>query len=68
MSLARKCPQCDYEFKGNGWDGIDAHWRSKHEDIMTYEKFREFIRIVDKIKGGKCNLYRTPSYKERKVS
>lgn len=32
------CPECDHVFKGNGWGGIDAHWRSKHEDIMPYEK------------------------------
>lgn len=32
------CPECGHVFKGNGWDGIDAHWRSKHEDIMPYEK------------------------------
>jgi hypothetical protein len=25
------CPECDYQFKGNGFDGIDAHWRAKHE-------------------------------------
>jgi uncharacterized protein (DUF849 family) len=31
------CPECGHVFKGNGWDGIDAHWRSKHEDIMPYE-------------------------------
>jgi putative restriction endonuclease len=26
-------------FRGNGWDGIDAHWRAKHEDTMPYERF-----------------------------
>lgn len=31
------CPECGHVFKGNGWDGIDAHWRSKHEDVMPYE-------------------------------
>lgn len=34
---ARECPECGHIFKGNGWDGIDAHWRSKHEHIMPYE-------------------------------
>ena len=33
------CPICRYVFQGNGWDGIDAHWRSKHEDVMPYEDF-----------------------------
>jgi len=32
------CPECRRIFRGNGWDGIDAHWRSKHEDIMPYEE------------------------------
>ena len=31
----RICSECRHEFKGNGWDGIDAHWKSKHEDVMT---------------------------------
>ena len=25
-------------FRGNGWDGIDAHWRSKHEHLMPYQE------------------------------
>ena len=32
------CPECGHVFKGNGWDGIDAHWKSKHDDIMPYEE------------------------------
>ena len=35
---ARVCPECGHRFQGNGWDGIDAHWRSKHEDVMRYEE------------------------------
>ena len=35
----RRCPICKHVFQGNGWDGIDAHWRAKHEDIMSYKKF-----------------------------
>ncbi len=27
------CPECGHVFQGNGWDGIDAHWRAKHEGI-----------------------------------
>lgn len=30
------CPECGHVFQGNGWDGIDAHWRSKHERVMPY--------------------------------
>jgi Zn finger protein HypA/HybF involved in hydrogenase expression len=35
----RICPLCGHKFRGNGWDGVDAHWRSQHRDIMTYEQF-----------------------------
>jgi hypothetical protein len=34
---AKSCPECDHQFQGNGWDGIDAHWRSQHAHIMRYE-------------------------------
>jgi hypothetical protein len=34
--MAKTCPECGHEFQGNGWDGIDAHWRAKHEHIMPY--------------------------------
>ncbi|HVU45049.1 MAG TPA: hypothetical protein VHD85_02920 [Terracidiphilus sp.] len=30
------CPECGYQFKGNGFDGIDAHWCAKHESRMPY--------------------------------
>ncbi len=35
----RVCPDCGHEFKGEGWEGIDAHWRSLHEGVMSYERF-----------------------------
>jgi hypothetical protein len=35
----RICPSCGHVFRGSGWDGIDAHWRSKHEQTISYEKF-----------------------------
>jgi hypothetical protein len=31
------CPECGHRFRGNGWDGIDAHWRKNHEHILPYE-------------------------------
>jgi len=37
----RECPACGHVFQGVGWGGIDAHWRSKHESIMTFEAFME---------------------------
>lgn len=32
------CPECGYVFQGNGWDGIDAHWKARHDDIMPYKE------------------------------
>jgi hypothetical protein len=34
---AKICPECGHEFKGNGFDGIDAHWRANHEGVMPYK-------------------------------
>jgi hypothetical protein len=31
------CPECGHIFQGNGWDGIDQHWRYKHKH-MSYEE------------------------------
>jgi len=38
-------------FKGKGWDGIDAHWRAKHEDVMSYEEFWD--SLCDEHKANK---------------
>jgi hypothetical protein len=32
-----ECPECCHRFKGKGFDGIDAHWRAKHETAMPYQ-------------------------------
>lgn len=39
----RVCPICKYIFQSNGWGGIDAHWRAKHEDVMPCEAFRDTL-------------------------
>lgn len=39
----RQCPECKHVFQGNGWDGIDAHWRSKHEHRKPYAIFWESL-------------------------
>lgn len=31
------CPECGHVFRGGSWGGIDAHWKARHSDIMTYE-------------------------------
>jgi hypothetical protein len=36
--VGKFCPECGHEFRGNGWDGIDAHWRAKHSHILAYEE------------------------------
>jgi hypothetical protein len=37
--MPRVCLECGHVFQGNGWDGIDAHWRAKHEQVMPYQMF-----------------------------
>ena len=37
------CPQCGQVFQGNGWDGIDTHWRANHESIMPTAFVLEYI-------------------------
>lgn len=32
------CPECNHVFKGKGWEGLDAHWKAKHESVMPYEQ------------------------------
>ena len=34
----KSCPECGHQFRGNGFDGIDAHWRANHEGIMPYSQ------------------------------
>lgn len=38
------CPECGHLFKGNGFDGIDAHWRAKHNEVMPYEEAWPLIK------------------------
>ncbi len=35
-SASKVCPECGHRFQGSGWDGIDAHWKSKHEHLIPY--------------------------------
>ena len=43
-SASKQCPECNHTFQGKGWEGIDAHWRAKHEEIMPYEEAWPLIR------------------------
>jgi hypothetical protein len=38
------CPECAHRFQGNGWDGIDAHWKAKHESVMPYREAWPLLR------------------------
>jgi hypothetical protein len=38
------CPECQHVFQGNGWDGIDAHWKAKHENVMPYKEAWPLIK------------------------
>ena len=35
--IRKVCPECGHRFRGNGWDGIAAHWRSQHQSVLPYE-------------------------------
>ncbi len=41
---SKVCPVCGHTFQGKGWEGIDAHWRAKHEDIMPYGEAWPLLR------------------------
>src|SRR4029434_11250681 len=38
-NMKRKYPICGHRFQGKGWDGIDAHWRSKHDSVHESWRF-----------------------------
>jgi hypothetical protein len=46
------CPECDYRFKGNGFVGIDAHWKANHEMVMPYSEAWPLIRAGKYRRGG----------------
>jgi hypothetical protein len=46
----RMCPECGHVFQGNGWEGIDAHWRAKHEARLPYQEFWKLL--CDRHRGG----------------
>lgn len=65
------CPECGHVFQGNGWDGIDAHWRSKHEKIMPYEEARPMLlggtykaQPTNGKVGAKAAIYKVVGRKE----
>ena len=44
LKKPRICPECGHVFQGRGWDGIDAHWRARHDNVMPYEQAWPLIR------------------------
>ncbi|WP_185975173.1 hypothetical protein [Mesorhizobium sp. WSM4310] len=45
------CPECQHVFQGNGWDGIDAHWKAKHESVMPYAEAWPLIKAGKYLKA-----------------
>jgi hypothetical protein len=43
-SMCNICPECDYQFNGRKFTGIDAHWKAKHENIMPYAEAWPLIK------------------------
>ena len=48
----RQCPLCRHFFQGTGWDGVDAHWRAKHQKLMRYEDFWQSLCVAHKNPGS----------------
>ena len=44
LKKPKVCPECGHVFQGNGWSGVDGHWRSEHEDIIPYEEAWPLLR------------------------
>jgi hypothetical protein len=49
----RTCPECGYVFRGNGWDGIDAHWKNRHPHAVEYKEF--WASLCDAHRGATKN-------------
>jgi len=43
----KTCPECGHKFQGNGWDGIDAHWKAKHAHLIAYKKAWPLISAAE---------------------
>jgi len=37
-TLPRQCPGCGRTFKGEGWEGTDAHWKARHSELIPYSQ------------------------------
>ena len=48
----KTCPECDKEFNGRGFTGIDAHWKAEHEHVMPYSEAWPLIRAGEYRRGG----------------
>ena len=43
--IGKTCPECGHQFGGAGWTGIDSHWKTHHENIMSYNDAWPFIKL-----------------------
>lgn len=44
----KQCPECGRVFRGKRWEGIDAHWKANHENIMPYASAWPIIKSGNK--------------------
>ncbi len=40
-------PGCGKEFEGNGWDGLEPHWRDEHTDVCSYDDLWQVLQSIE---------------------
>ena len=60
------CPECGHRFRGNGFDGIDAHWRAKHEAVIPYSQAWPLIKSGNYIRMNRGNRVRVKKFSNEK--
>ena len=60
------CPECGHAFKGNGFDGIDAHWRAKHEAVIPYSQAWPLIKSGNYIRMNRGDRVRVKKFSNEK--
>ena len=50
--ITKACPECGHPFRGGTWGGIDAHWKTRHSQIMPYEEAWPIIKAGRKPSAG----------------
>lgn len=71
-SLPCVCPECGHVFQGSGWDGIDAHWKARHESVMPYRDFwatlcAKHIQRDGVAAGSRVPVVKSPAVDQERV-